>query len=748
VLFALALSGLPAVAAARELGAGDFARDVRPLLERHCLACHSGQDAERGFDLEALADRADALDAFTKLRARLVAGDMPPQPKPRPDARLARGAIDWIDARFFRLANGAIDPGRPTLRRLTRTQYECTIRELFAVDYQASALFPEDDVAHGFDSIGEVLSTSGVLFEKALKAAEEIAVRALRDPNAGPELRHFGVDQLTGGEGNSKRPSHWGLYSNSTVRAATELTEAGEYVVRVRAWGQQAGPDPARVQLTVDGRALGRFDVTAADGVAGVYEARAQLTPGRHKFGAAFVNDYYEPKAEDPKQRDRNLNVEALEVEGPFDARPPTAFERRMLADPRADHAGRRRVLSGLVRSVWRRPATPEELGRLAELAPREASLVDALRPALVALLASPHFLFRVEADEGRPAPGGVRELDGYELATRLAFFLWSSAPDEALLDRAADGSLKQPEVLAAETERLLRDARSTALARDFAAQWLQIRALERVAPDPERFPAFDDELRLAMRTETELFFDALLRERRPVRELLEADFTFVNEELARHYGLEGVHGDEPRRVRLEPGVRNGLLGQGSILTVTSNPTRTSPVKRGKWVLDVLLGAAPPPPPPGVGDLDERPEAARAASLRERMQSHRAKPECASCHAALDPLGFGLENFDAVGAWREREERFAVDASGVWPDGREFAGPIELRAQIAADPRFLRNVAARLMVYALGRGLTPADDPTLDQLLAGLPQRDPTLVDLAHAVVRSVAFQKRRVGDR
>ena len=721
---------------------------VKPFLDRHCVACHSGEDAERGFRLDVFEDEASAragLGAWTKARERVLAGDMPPARKPRPGAKESEAFVRWIDTRFFRMPDGGIDPGRPTLRRLNRTQYENTVRDLLGVDFRADAEFPGDDVGYGFDSIGDVLSTSDVLLEKYLSAAERIARAAIvleEAASSAPE-RVDGA-KLERTQGNGPNGSATVLFANSEVKLKRALAREGEYLLRVRAAGDQAGPERVRMAVRVDGREVERFEVPGERGRAETFTARVRLSPGTSVLGVAFLNDYYKPEADEPGERDRNLVVEWVELEGPLDPPAITAFQRAFLSDPGAT---RGQVLAAIAKRVWRRPATSAEVDRLSQLASEDAPLAAAAREALVALLVSPHFLFRVEDDLRRPAKGGVRALDDWELATRLSYFLWSSAPDEALLARCEKQELVRADVLAAEVERMLRDARATALARDFAPQWLQIRALDRAAPDPARFPRFDDELRIAMRAETELFFDAVLRERRPVSELLRAEFTFLNEPLAAHYGVPGVHGKELRRVRLERGARNGLLGHGSILTVTSNPTRTSAVKRGKWVLDVLLASPPAPPPPGVGDLNETMEAVAAASLRERLLRHREDPTCGACHDRFDPLGFALENFDATGAWRTRDEGFPVDASGVLPDGTRLGGVEDLRETLARDPRFVRAFVKKLLIHALGRGLGPADDPSIDAILAPFAGKDPSIAELVLSIVRSRPFRERRVAD-
>jgi len=391
-----------------------------------------------------------------------------------------------------------------------------------------------------------------------------------------------------------------------------------------------------------------------------------------------------------------------------------------------------------------------EELASLLALTADEAPREARVRVALEALLCSPHFLFRVESDPPEAPPGSVRELSGFEWATRLSYFLWSSLPDEELLAAAHSGHLATSQGRAREVERLLRDPRASELTRNFAAQWLQLRQLERATPDAARFPSFDEALRASMRAETELLFETVLRERRALSELIDPDFTFLDERLARHYGLDGVLGERMQRVRLDPSqraVRGGLLQQASVLTVTSNPTRTSAVKRGKWVLETLLGSPPLAPQPGVDSLDPSSEAASAASLREQLARHRADPRCAVCHDRMDPLGFALEHYDPLGRWREHDGGLAVDASGEFEDGTPFRGSRALETRLASDPAFARCVLEKLSVYALGRGLRPADSAALDAARARVGA-DPTLVELIHAVVELDAFRLRTVAPR
>jgi len=563
------------------------------------------------------------------------------------------------------------------------------------------------------------------------------------DPEHPPRKR-CGPTQLTGGSKEPGNPFR-ALYSDGDVRCEVVLPREGEYLVRARAYGMQAGPDPARMALLAGALELGRFDVPAVRKEPGVYEARTRLAGGSQRLGAAFLNDYYMPEDQDPHQRDRNLYVEWIEVEGPLDPAPVSSFQRAELGG--LSDAGVPAAVERIAGRVWRRPAGQAEVAQLLAQSSPKAPPFLRVRAALVAMLASPRFLFRFEPDPPGLVPASLRRLDGFELAARLSYLLWSSTPDARLEELAASGALASDATLERELARLLDDPRSNELARGFALQWLELGPLARAAPDPVRFPRFDDGLRASMRAETIAFFDALLRERRPLSELVDADFSFVDERLAQLYGIPGVRGPELRRVRVDRARRGGLLGQASVLTVTSNPTRTSPVKRGKWILEVLLDAPPPPPPPGVGVLEDTTRTLADATLRERLELHRAKPECAVCHDRLDPLGLALENYDATGAWRDSEGRHPIDASGVLPDGRRIQGRAGLVAALLADDALPRSIARRLMVYALGRELGSDDEHALRELVRGLPGPRTTLADVLLAVVKSEPFRTTRAAE-
>jgi hypothetical protein len=664
---------------------------------------------------------------------------MPPEDAPQPEAAERDRLVSWLEAELAKSdCGGPRDPGRVTIRRLNRAEYDNTIRDLLGVDFHPASDFPSDDVGYGFDHIGDVLTLPPILLEKYVAAAEEIVRRAL-----GTEQANLVGDEISGGE--EVQPGVRVLASNGEVTAKLRGSGKGLYIVRVRAHGDQAGDEPVQMSLRLDDKDVRTFDVRAVAERPESYEARVETRGGRHTFAVAFVNDYYRP--DQPGPNDRNLYVSRLEVTGPYPEtyarivpREHTPEDRMLLA---------REIVNNVMSRAFRRPSTAAEVDRVLELvklADAEGeSFAGALGLGLQAMLVSPHFLFRVELDPPPDDADGIRELNDFELATRLSYFLWSSMPDDELFELARAGTLRQGDQLEKQVRRMLADPKSQALVENFAGQWLQLRNLATAAPDRGVYPDFDDALRRAMGTETELFFAEIMREDRSVLDFLDADFTFVNERLARHYGIEGVQGSEFRRVSLDPARRGGVLGQASVLTVTSNPTRTSPVKRGKWVLENLLGTPPPPPPPDAPPLEETAQAALSGSLRQRMEQHRTKLICASCHRAMDPLGFGLENYDGIGAWRDKDGQYDIDASGELPNGQTFSGPRELKQILKGrQDEFVRCLSEKMLTYGLGRGVEYSDRCTVDDVARAVAQHDYRFSSLILAVVESDAFGKRR----
>ncbi len=503
---------------------------------------------------------------------------------------------------------------------------------------------------------------------------------------------------------------------------STAFPAAGEYVLRANLAGSQAGNEPPKAEFRLDGKKFGLSDVKNTRRDPQVFEHKVKATAGKHRLAVAFINDFSDPKATDRRRRERNLHVGFLEVAGPAGAKAPLpdSHTRLITAIPggaRTWDAAAKEVLSRFARRAYRRPPTEAEVERLVGLVrlgrKNNDTFEQSIGLAVQAVLVSPHFLYRIELDPGQGNAAAVRTLNEHELATRLSYFLWSSMPDDELFRRAEAGTLRRD--LEPQVRRMLRDPKSAALVENFVGQWLQLRNLYTISPDPKRFPTWNGRLRDDMRRETELFFGSIVQGDRSIFELIDADYTFLNERLARHYGLDGVAGDEFRRVSLADRRRGGVLTQASVLTVTSSPTRTSPVKRGKWILEQILATEPPPPPANVEQLDEGKEL--TGTLRQRFEQHRNKPMCAVCHNQMDPLGFGFENYNAIGQWREKDGNFAVDASGELPDGRKFAGPLELKKILLADDaNFRRCLTEKLLTYALGRGLEYYDRCAVDDI--------------------------------
>ena len=605
---------------------------VEPFLTKYCTTCHGPTRPKGGLDLSKVPGEAELRSrrkVWERVREYVEGGIMPPEDHPQPTAEESSKLTTWVKAALDRDNCGRPgNPGRVTIRRLNRAEYNNTVRDLVGVDFRPADGFPTDDVGYGFDNIGDVLSLPPMLMEKYLSAAATISERAIVRPS-------------------DRRPSD-------------PLPESHRRIL-----------------------------------------FREPASPGEYLETA-------------------------------------------------------RTILERFATRAYRRPATPAETVRLmsfVDLAFRNGdSFERGIQLAVQAVLVSPHFLFRVELDSrpratgqpARPSAGG-EPIGEYELASRLSYFLWSTMPDEELFRQAAEGKLHSPEILAGQVRRMLLDPKSRALVENFAGQWLQIRNLKTINPDRERFPGFDEPLREAMLRETELFFDEVMRGDRSILDFLDADFTYVNERLARHYGMSGITGEAFRRVRLDGQARGGLLTQASVLTVTSNPNRTSPVKRGRWVLEQILGSPPPPPPPEVSPLKEDRAAESGRSLRQRMEQHRAQASCAVCHNRLDPLGFGLENYDGVGAWRERDGGLPVDASGTLPSGEAFRGPGELKTRLKARPReFARCLAEKLLTYALGRGVEESDRCAVDRIVKDIESSHYRFSALVIGVASSDPFLRRR----
>lgn len=765
-----------------------FAEKIVPLVAQYCGDCHSGPKPEAKLNLTKYHDAAAVIrdrHVWRKVFTRLSAGEMPPDDQDQPTAEQKSLIQHWLDAQFSRpVPLAEQDPGRMTVHRLNRAEYNNTIRDLVGVDFKPADDFPTDDVGYGFDNIGDVLSVSPILLEKYLHAAQRIVEQAMVIPPVGPppKSRFFGLQLKAPPEADLTKRGAARLVSPGEVTVDWRAPRAGEYAIRSRALAEPSGKETMQIALKVDGKQLKAFEI-AARNFAKVYEIRATLPEGHHQLALALVstsgdekpNDAKPAEAKkpsekkgdpksDPKQRNdkkksrSGLSVFYLESEGPFGGpppQPPEAYRRLMIslpivehpsADERADCA--RKILRHFVDQAFRRPAKDDEIGRLMKLwrmADDDKTPLDrSVQIPLAAVLTSPNFLFRAEPDP-EPENLSVHRVGDYALASRLSYFLWSSMPDDELFALAGRGQLHTAEQLSGQVRRMLKDPKSQALVDNFASQWLQYRRLDGMTPDKSQFSDFDESLRRAMRRETELFFEHVMHDDRSVIEFLDADYTYVNARLARHYGIPNITGETFQRVSTKGTHRGGVLTQASILLITSNPARTSPVKRGKWVLENILGTPPPPPAANVPQLSEDKAVVLKGTLRQRLEQHRAKADCAVCHKSMDPLGFGLENFDAVGAWRTRDGAFPIDSSGVLPGGKTFQGVDGLKQLLVSRrEQFARCLAEKLLTYALGRGLDDNDAAAVDQIAYAAARDDFRFSSFVNEIVRSAPFQMRR----
>jgi hypothetical protein len=746
-----------------------FAKDGVAFVANHCARCHGDKVKKADLRLTAYRDEIDVLKnrkVWQNVLTVLRAGEMPPPSvKARPGAAELDAFTSSIQAIFDRADRLAQpDPGRVTIRRLNRTEYNNTIRDLVGVDFQPAEDFPSDDIGHGFDNIGDVLTLSPILMERYLAAADSIVHRAILSKVPKPPQRWMSSRYLEPATSKAWkwRPLDPGRH---LLHTPWRVSQGGEFFFRVRAYARLTDQEPVRIAVVRSGTELKRFDVTAPEKKPVTLEVKVELPPGNHRFYVKILN---------PTQGEngRNLMVEWFQLTGPSDTRPAT--HRKLLATTAKTVVEQtREVLSRFVSKAFRRPATEDEVTRLVKLAEsaqkRGDSWEESMQLAMQAVLVSPKFLFRVELDDGLPPggdhraltqPGSPQPISEYQLAARLSYFLWSTMPDDELFALAAKKQMTAN--LDAQVKRMLKDPRASALVDNFAMQWLQLRRMKLVNPDTKQFPTFNDALRESMLKETELFFAEIIREDRSILDLIDGGFTYLDERLANHYGIidtAGTRRGQPRktgvrriltsrflRVELPAGDdRRGILGHASVLTVTSNPTRTSPVKRGKWVLEQLLGTPPPPPPPNVPELAENDKAVLTGSLRQRMEQHRRNPACANCHAKMDPIGFAFENYDAVGRYRASDGKFPIDPAGVLPDGKSFKGPAELKA-ILKEKRdlFTRCLAEKMLIYALGRGVEHYDKPAVDAIVIALAKNDYRFSALVGEIVKSYPFRMRR----
>ena len=759
------------------------AETAHATVQKYCVTCHSdrlktGGLTLAGVDIEHPSARAETWE---KVIRKLRTGAMPPSTAPRPDKATSDALASYLESSIDREAARDPHPGKlAAVHRLSRTEYQNAIRDLLALDalpkeIDYSLLLPADNSASGFDNIADLLFMSPAIMERYLDAAEKISRLAVGDTHAPVLVNRYalGAERWQGARVDDLP---WG--TRGGVAAKTTFAVDGEYLFKVQLSAPPA--ESHQLEITLDGeraqivtvgasaRGRGRPTTTAGtgdrpppDAPASVrtreadpdkpIEFRIPVKAGPRLVGITFIerDEVRDESTLRPRMRSRGTEpaLSLVTISGPYGATSPgdSPSRRRIFGCHTGDMPCARRILLTLARRAYRRPVTDADIQDLLpfyEKGRAEAGFDAGIERALERLLVSPQFLFRVEHS---PATD-VARISDIELASRLSFFLWSSIPDDTLLNVAAQGQLKNPIVLEREVTRMLRDRRSASLVTNFAEQWLFVRDIEAKQPDGLIFPDFDETLRSAMRTETDLFLDSVLRESRSVLDLLTANYSFINERLAKHYGIPNIEGSYFRRVTFPVGSpRGGLLGQGSILTLTSYATRTSAVVRGKWVLENLLSAAPPPPPADVPAFkNDGPAPGQVLTMREAMTQHRANPSCAGCHARMDPIGFAMENFDAVGRWRDRDAGNVIDASGTFPGGVAFTGMAGLKKVLVNDrDQFVNTVAGKLLMYALGRNLQYYDEPSVRAIVHGAAPGNYTLASLVMGVVKSPQFELR-----
>ena len=781
--------------------ADDFARNIQPLLTKYCTKCHGGTPGKPKADLNLVrftseasmrAERKIWKEAVIKLQTH----EMPPEEsKVQPTQKEREDLMAAIQAAISKVdPNAPLNPGRVTVRRLNRAEYGNTIKDLAGVDFDPAEDFPSDDVGYGFDNIGDVLTLSPVLMERYLTAAETIVARIFPVDPPKPTDNHTGAKYLEPASSNVPQSKYRPLRAEKGDAVKTGPlfkgyhTQAdGEYLFRFRAYakGKPAkvavlicgkdvpnpaadadvaklsgaalqGMKPFRILETIEVPAAPEKDGKIDENAAKKYDVKIPPTPGVERIAVALY------KGEEG-QAVPEVAIEGFQFTGPLDPRP--MFQRQAMAavagKPKPEQA--KSILKNFADKAFRRPVTDTELGRLTKVVEKVEAGGEkweaGVQRALESILVSPKFLFRMELDD-KPDAAAAHPLTDYQLASRLSYFLWNTMPDEELFKLAAKNELSNN--LEAQVRRMLKDSRSKTLVDSFAMQWLQLKRLSFVAPDGGLFPAFNQRLRQAMLQETQLFLEALIKDDRPILDLVSSDYTFLNERLAKHYNIndtngnrigdskpakpgQPIRGDAFVRVALQDGERGGILTQGSVLTVTSNPTRTSPVKRGRWVLEQILGQPPPPPPPNVPELPESSQAASSGSLRQRMEQHRSNPACANCHTRMDAIGFALENFNAVGAWRTKDGSFDIDPAGTLPDGTAIKGVADLKkAILAKKDLFARCVIEKMLIYAVGRGLEPYDDRAVDKALGSVAKNNYKFSSVVVEIVKSDPFRLRR----
>jgi hypothetical protein len=722
---------------------------------------------------------------------------MPPPGSPRPDSAAYDSFATYIERSLDRAAAANPNPGRTAaIHRLNRTEYTNAIRDLLAVEIDGGSLLPDDDSSYGFDNIGDVLSVSPILMEGYMSAARKISRLAVGNPDTRPVSQTYELPKYLIQEDRMSEDLPFGSRGGIAIRHHFPLD--AEYVIKIRLQRNSKtdiiGLAKVRqLDVRMDGARIKSFTIGGVDVPSSQYynvfdrppvdsqndplhemdaalEVRVPVKAGMHSVGVTFLKITSEPEkalqphvtdyayAEDPSYGNYEIEsaLGSVTIDGPLGPKAigETASRQKIFLCRPAGNQDEERcaqeILSALSRLAYRRPVTDGDLRPLLRIyreAWSEGGFEEGIRAALQRILVDPQFLFRIERSPANAAQGAAYRVSDLDLASRLSFFLWSSIPDDQLLDLAERGRLKDAEILQQQVRRMFADSRSKALVSNFFGQWLYLRNVQKVWPDPDVFPDFDQNLREAFQQETELFLESTLREDRPVLDMLNADYTFVNERLARHYGMRNIYGSHFRRIKVTDENRRGLLGQGSILTLTSYAARTAPTIRGKWLMENILGTPPPPPPVAVPPLTEGKKDGKQLTMREQLEQHRVNPACASCHRLMDPLGFALENFDATGKWRtiDIDGKTPIDASGVLPDGRQFQGPAELRKILLSRPeQLVTTLTQKLLTYSLGRGVEYYDVPAIRKIMRDAALNDYRWSSIILGIVQSVPFQMRR----
>ena len=774
--------GRPAAAAVTE-------PEVQQMLRQYCLSCHSEALKRGNLVLEHLDLAQVPADAeiWEKVVGKLQSGSMPPSERPRPDKAVVDGVASWLVTTIDRAAAESPDPGRPVARRLNRVEYTNAIRDLLDLEIDGPSMLPADNTGYGFDNIGDVLTVSPNLLERYIFASRRVIRLALGDPTILPERVSYDVSRMAWQD--DRMGEELPLGSRGGIAVHHQFPVDAEYVLELEMVTNTMSGNPRglreenTIDVRLDGELVKRLTVGGSDVRQPGYdegphipvlEVRLPVSAGRRLVQVAFLKTNWVMEGVGPErlpvsstsvaQADRTsqslgraeAGLASLHIEGPYGGSTPqnTPSRQRIFTcypTDRASEAGcAEEILTSFARRAYRRPLTPEDVQSL--LAAYRTGRVEddgfefGIQFALEKTLVAPDFLFRVERDSSADAStDALQRVSDIDLASRLSFFLWSSVPDDELLGLAERGSLRDPATVQAQVQRMLADPRAAALIDNFFGQWLLLRNMNLVKPDTTLFPEFDDNLREAFQRETALFLRSQIQEDRGVTELLTADYTYVNERLAQHYGIPGIYGPRFRRVAYPDDRRAGLLGHGSVLTVTSYANRTSPVLRGKFILENILGTPPPAPPPNVPPFDEGGNGEAPRSVRERMEQHRKNPVCAACHAQLDPLGFAFENFNAIGGWRTIDGTSVIDPSGAFPDGVEFDGPNAFRAELSHhSEQFVGVVVERLLTYALGRGADYYDRPAIRQIIADAADDDYRWSSVVLGIVESVPFRMRR----